>query len=79
MTVADPWEGLREPEPPLLFSQTEARRAGKIFLETGPPLISGSEGQKKIEPLKKKKKKTCSGEAKEMKATRRKKESAVSP
>ena len=30
------------PGPPLFFDQNEARRAGKIFLETGYPLISGS-------------------------------------
>ena len=39
--VADPGEGPREspPLPPLFLDQTEARRAEKILLETGPPLF----------------------------------------
>ena len=44
--VADPGEGPREPAPPppppLFLDQTEARRAEKILLETGPPLFQGS-------------------------------------
>ena len=36
--VADPGEGPREPAP-LFLDQTEARRAEKILLETGPPLF----------------------------------------
>ena len=35
-SVADPGEG---PGAPLFLVQTEARRAEKIFWETGPPLI----------------------------------------
>jgi len=31
VAVVDPGKGPREPEPPLLFSQTEARRAEKKF------------------------------------------------
>ena len=41
--VADPGEGPREPAPPspppLFLDQTEARRAEKILLETGPSLF----------------------------------------
>ena len=41
ISVADPGEKPGRP-PRLFFDQTEARRAEKIFFETGPPLISGS-------------------------------------
>ena len=39
--MADPGEG-RGARPPYLLDQTEARRVAKIFLETGPPLLSGA-------------------------------------
>ena len=49
--VADPEEGpggLASPPPlPLFLDQTEARRAEKIFFETGPPLIWRSDPQLK--------------------------------
>ena len=41
-SVADPGEGPGYLGPPLFSDQTEARRAEKTFLETGPPLISKS-------------------------------------
>ena len=38
--MVDPREGYREPAPPLFLDQNEARRAKKIFFETGPPSLS---------------------------------------